>query len=209
MLVLLAACSGALIDQADGSGPWMRILGPIDEQSAVDGVDTRAAVAWVWSVDRSLCAAGEEVPFEPQVWTYAIEVPGPPDPSVDATCVPTPEQLDGAPSLAVGVPVLLEPTGGPVALRLDPSALFAWFEDGSGDLATAVRADGATVAAATTGFVLVAVGGTPAAGACGLEALQTGFTLYGRPTATCGPWVALAAPGARSEFQGVAMEALP
>lgn len=197
---------------------YVELSGPVEGDAGTTGEGTTAAIAWVWLWDGLLEGAVVEVPWEPRLAHYALEVPGPPAPEEATASAPAPE-LSG-PALLWGLPVLAEPVDpdGSVELFVEPGRMQPWVtgqiddatdlvEPGVDTRLVGVLRDHLLMAMATDAGV-TRLGDHPdwdATAWCGLEEVAPGLTLYRRPLEHCEAWTALAAPGERTEFQQIPM----
>jgi len=215
-LALAVGCQGST---GEGDEGFLRLVGPVEPGVEATGERTRAFVAWAWVVDGQLGGTVQEVPFEPRVYAYALDVPGPPEPKGSQGRAP--DGLRDLPALSWGLPILIEPKhDGPITATVDARALLEWAV-GIGprdDLLMVHPVDGGQVAAFTSDYLLVAMEtGTglsqlgaadawdPAGAWCPFDRVVSGLTLYDTTSSECGGWRPLASPGERTEFQGVSM----
>jgi len=171
--------------------------------------EAAGGVLWVWI--RGGWMGGELVraPLEQRLFRYGLSIPPPPGGDhVTGEAPPTWRDED----LLVGLPLLVDLPSADAAMPTpDPLALLSWLEQPGGELA------GLPVAAWPSDHLLIArdassavdrLGQVPGwTGPCSLGDVQRGLTLYRRDHADCGGWRAVAAPGTRTEFQGVEMVA--
>lgn len=200
MITLFLACASAALDP----GVAFQLSGPVDGGVALDGDTSVGEIAWVWLQDGDVCARGDAVGFEPDVWRYAMIVEGPPD--VDGgTCVPGPPELAGVGLVALGTPILLDGDAD-VASSIDPRGLLDWLA-GISPLEGSLGATGGRVAAVASGHLLAVTADAEAwpDAFCRFDGLVPGLTLYADGGTGCAGWQPLAPPGTRTEFQGVAL----
>jgi hypothetical protein len=215
--LLLTACSGQPVDDAWEGGPFFVMSGPLDPDAKLSGDRTASAVAWVWTDGERARGRVDEAEFEPRLYQYALTVEHPPETGRSGSSAPAPAALAALDRpLLFGLAFLYEPTGGKVVLKVDPAVLLTWALDPTYPATDAVRAEGADVAALTSGHLLVAMS-SPASverlastptwdgQPCQVSEVLRGLTLYRRDEDRCGTWVALALPGERTEFQGITM----
>lgn len=222
--LLLAGCGPGALGRDDAYGPAFRVSGPVSAGVAVTGDRTRGYVAWAWLVDGEMDGVAAEAPFEPLVFAYALDVPPPPDPGAGTDPRPAPDLAIEGVSLLIGLPVLVEPDGDDdPEVEVSPEALWAW---GAGEAATpagAVTVRGGRWAAspAEHALFLAAVPGeagvrlaaldrwTSGGPLCRLDGAVLGLTPYRAVGTGCLGWEPLAAPGARTEFQGISVSPAP
>ncbi|MCA9495006.1 MAG: hypothetical protein KC621_33995, partial [Myxococcales bacterium] len=84
--------------------------GPVDGGAALTGDRTVGAVAWAWLIDGTVDGVVAQVPFEPLVYRYALDILPPPDPDDGTSSAPSTLGTEGL-ALLVGWPILAEPDG--------------------------------------------------------------------------------------------------
>jgi hypothetical protein len=196
----------------------------VDDTVDVSGDRTAAFVAWAWLVDGTMDAVAVEAPFEPLIRAYVLDVPAPPDPSAGTSPRPAPDLAVDGVSLLVGLPILVEPDGaGAPQVGVDPEALWSWAAGEVPEPAGAIGVVGGRWAGYSAGhaLLLAAVPGaegvrlatappwTTGGPLCRLDGAVLGLTPYRDVGDGCLGWEPMAAPGSRSEFQGIDLSSPP
>lgn len=220
---LVAAASVAcapVAGRGDDLGPAFRLVGAVGDDVAVSGTETRGYVAWAWLVDGQVDGVAVEVPFEPRVRAYALDVPPPPAADDGQGPAPSARGVDGV-ALLAGLPVLVEPARGrEPGVAVAPDRVWDWVLGETPGAEGAVEVDGGAWAAWSPDHVLLLTA-APGEGArlathpawtedgplCRLDGAVLGLTPYRDRGAGCAGWEPLAAPGSRTEFQGIDLSA--
>ena len=206
LLAAACGCGPTPLRRGDDLGPAYRVSGPVDPAVALSGRRTRAAVAWAWMDDGAVDGLAVDVPFEPLVYRYAVEVPPPPDPADGQG----PEPTDAPPGLTalVGLLFLTEADEG-ATLEVDAPGLLDWAAGARSDALGLLHVDGGAAAAVTRDHLLLLAASPPdPADPCWLDGVAGGLTLHRRVAVGCSGWEPLAAAGERTEFQGITMGSL-
>jgi len=217
----LASCDGPL---ASPDAPYLVLAGDLDHDAALSGVHTQGAIAWAFVMPgEPLSGVVTRETLEPRLFSYALIVRGPPDPTASSTTAAAPIELQSAEAgFLFGLPLLYETDDLMAApLQIDPLQLVDWALGRRDTLAGALTGpDGMVVAASREHLLMalvtdeeVALASLPSwasgGAACRIDGLVHGLTLYRSEGAGCGSWRAMAAAGERTEFQGVDMGPLP
>ena len=211
-LLTFVACDSS----AEPAEAFVRLSGPVDPSIEATGVHTFGAIAWTWVINEKTGSALSPIPFEARFQSYALDIYGPPSPEIESA-----QQPDTTPALVWGLPVLIEADEDtPWQGVVDGDALLGWMAGHHDDLAPTidwVPGREAKVVAFAEGFLFIgmdtrgatdlqdAAGWTVEGPYCTFDQVVAGLTLYEKAHNSCGGWRPLAAPGARTEFQGIPM----
>lgn len=220
-LLVMTAC-GPVLGRGDELGGPFTLVGPVADDVEVSGADTRAYVAWAWLVDGRRDGVATEAGFEPRIHEYALGVPAPPPVALGTSPSPSDLGPDGVVLLA-GVPVLVEPDpGAEPEVTVDAGAVWAWVAgdagpDGvvtvTGGRWAAVAVDHVLLLAQAPGYAGLRLAPAPAwevgGPLCRLDGAVVGLTVYRAAALGCLGLEPLAAPGTRTEFQGIGLSAAP
>ena len=200
ILLLPLGCAPSL-----GDTSFLRLRGAVSSDIHLDGDDAEIALVWATAVAGELCVEVDPLPFTPGLFSYEVEIEGPP--TLDGSpCVPQPIDLQIQAPIGWGILTLIDPDVSSMAeVSADPGALLEWFAGDPGVISDVIRVQQGRLAAATTAFALMvdAGGGPPGGAYCRFDQLIEGLTLYQDRGLSCGGWVPAAPAGDRTEFQGI------
>jgi len=220
----LGACGGDWVDPDREAGRFFRISGSVEVSTGTTPDQLGAAIAWIWEAGGGRYARVQAVGLEPRVVSYVLDVPAPPEIAEAAISEAGRAETVAGVSLAIGVPFLYErPSGaeGDPRLEVRLDGLSEWISGNVRDLGQVVTpATGASerIFAATTDHLVIVSWTEPSVELLSQserfpalpsrEALQdvwNGQSLYRRDESIGHRWEPLAAPGQRTEFQGITM----